>query len=200
MRFCLPFAAFSCLLAAGCGEQNQEIKTYRVAKPGDAKAPDGKAGPAAAEDAGGPYRILGAMFPADDPQWFFKVTGNAAELTTAEKEFDAFLATVRVPTGPKNPPQYDLPAGWTSAGKSGMRADTLKFGPGGKFEMSVIASVGGVDGNLARWAGQVGSDADRAKSTREVTGNDGVKGLRVDLTGPKNPAGAMGGPFSGGQK
>jgi hypothetical protein len=199
MRSCLPSAVVFCLLAAGCGEPNQEIKTYRVAKPNDVKAPDGKSGPAV--DTGGPYRILGAMFPADDPQWFFKVTGKADELAAVEKEFDTFLATVRFPNGPKNPPLYDLPAGWTSAGKSGMRADTLKFGPGGKFEMSVIASVGGVDGNLARWAEQqLGTTVDKAKQTREVTTASGAKGLRVDMTGPKNPAGAMGGPFSGGQK
>jgi hypothetical protein len=193
------------LFAAGCGGGDESIKTYRVARPDDAK-PAGGATPAGTSPAarpaaeGGPYRILGAMFPADNPQWFFKLVGKADELAAVEKEFDTFLAGVKFPGGFGSPPAYDLPAGWTSAGKSGMRADTLKFGPGGKLEMSVIPSVGGVEGNLTRWAGQVGSDADKAKATREVTAAGGVKGLRVDLVGPKNPSGAMtGGPFSGGK-
>ena len=80
-----------------------------------------------------------------------------------------------------------------------MRADTIRFGPADSpLEMTVIAAMGGPKENVDRWAGQLGAKADFAKATKEITTAGGVKGLRVDVTGPKNPAGA-GGPFMGGR-
>jgi hypothetical protein len=173
------------LVSLGCGP-NEPIRTYEVPKP------EGT-GPA-----GGDFRILGAMFPADDPQWFFKLTGKADALAAHEAEFDKFLASVRFPAGPEKPPAYDLPDGWRSEGPRGMRADTVRFGPADSpLELTVIAAMGGAQENVKRWAGQLGTTTDFARDTREITTKEGVKGVRVDLTGPKDPG--AGGPFMGGR-
>jgi hypothetical protein len=58
--------------------------------------------------------------------------------------------------------------------------------------------MGGPKENVDRWAGQLGTKTDFAKATKEITTAGGIKGLRVDLTGPKDPAGA-GGPFMRGR-
>ena len=39
----------------------------------------------------GPYRLLGAMVPADDPVWFFKLSGGTDDLTKVEAGFDEHL-------------------------------------------------------------------------------------------------------------
>ncbi len=189
VRFTAPLAAVGLLALIGCGPSD-EVRTYQV--------PKSKEKEAAEPAAGGEYRILGAMFPADGPAWFFKLTGKADALAAHQDEFDKFLASVKFPDGPSKPPAYDLPAGWKSSGPQGMRADTIRLGPADQpLELTVIAAMGGAQENVKRWAGQLGTTADFGKATREITTAGGVKGLRVDLTGPKNPAGA-GGPFMGG--
>jgi hypothetical protein len=183
-RLSVPLVALGLLAQFGCGP-GEGVRSYTVPKPNE------KAEPEAGK---GDYRILGAMFPADKPAWFFKLIGKADELAAQEAAFDKFLASVKFPDGPDKPPAYDLPDGWKSDGPRGMRADTIRVG---SLEMSVIAAMGGPKENVDRWAGQLGTKMDYAKATKEITAAGGVKGLRVDLTGPKNPAGA-GGPFMGG--
>jgi hypothetical protein len=189
-RLVAPLVALGRLTLVGCGP-SEEVRSYTVPKSND---------PAAAPAAGqGDYRILGAMFPADEPAWFFKLTGKADALAAHEAAFDKFLASVKFPDGPAKPPTYDLPDGWKSEGPRGMRADTIRFGPADSpLEMTVISAMGGPKENVDRWAGQLGAKADFAKATKEISTAGGVKGLRVDVTGPKNPAGA-GGPFMGGR-
>ncbi|OWK34700.1 hypothetical protein FRUB_09542 [Fimbriiglobus ruber] len=179
-------------LTPACRPQ-EEIRTYEVKK-----LPE----PSVETPTGGEYQILGAMFPAAEPVWFFKATGKTEVLSEYQAAFDQFLATVRFPNGPDKPPVYDLPAGWKSTGKAdSIRLDTVQFGPADKpLEMTLIQASGGVTANVNRWAGQVGATADAAKSTREITTTAGVKGLRVSLTGPKSPSGGpmMRGPMMGG--
>jgi hypothetical protein len=161
---------------AGCADPD-DIKTTKVPKsPADAKAP-------AAE-----YRILGAVFPADDPVWFFKLTGPEAKLAEHEAGFDEFLKSVRFPNGLKNGPLWDLPAGWREGPPRQMRYATVLVGPDPRpLELSVSSATGGLKANLDRWAGQVGA-ADAANATKELTTTAGAKGLRIDLRGPKDPA------------
>ncbi len=193
----LVLTAAGLFAAAGCGERDGGVKVHTAPKPAGAGPVNASAADAPAAD-GTQYRILGAMFPADDPQWFFKLTGKADDLKPHEAGFDALLKSVRFPNGLKSPPVWTLPDGWTDTGPSGMRAATIKFGPADRpQEISVMQAMGGVKGNVDRWAGQVGATADAtAKATTEVTSEAGAKGLRVDLTGPKNPsAGGMTPPF-----
>jgi hypothetical protein len=197
---CLPrcgvaLSALAGLFAlAGCG-QREQIRSYDVAKTSQ------KAGETATT--GGEYRILGAMFPADEPKWFFKLTGPADALAAHQTEFDQFLKSVRFPDGAGKPPKYDLPAGWKSAGPRDVGGititDTITFGPAERpLKMTVTPAMGGVKANVQRWAGQVGGTADPTKSTHEITTASGVKGVRVDVSGPKNPT-MGGGPFMRGR-
>jgi hypothetical protein len=186
IRLAVPLAALALI---GCGP-SEEVRSYSVPKSNEPAAP------AASQ---GDYRILGAMFPADEPVWFFKLTGKVDALAAHEAAFDKFLASVKFPGGPSKPPTYDLPDGWKSEGPRAMRADSIRLGPADSpLELSVSSAGGGAEGNVQRWADQVGSGADFAKATKEITTASGVKGLRVDVTGPKDPA-AAGGPFMRGR-
>jgi hypothetical protein len=175
------------LVPAGCGG-GDGVNSYTVPKTTDSSKKDiGDPAPAA----GGEYRILGAMFPADNPQWFFKFTGPADALTPHEAGFDKLLASVSLP--PDGSPEFTTPEGWTRGpGRAGIVIATLRT-PDGKYEVTITSSTGGVVPNLKRWAiDQLGAASfgaeDVAKCSKTVDAK-GVKGLRVDLRGPKNPAG-----------
>lgn len=195
----LTVAALS-LLAVGCGG-GDGVEKYNVPKTtesGRGPAGDPHAGLNAPPAAGGNYRILGAMYPAGQPGWFwfFKFAGPADQIGAQEANFDALAKSVKFGANPKAVPTFDLPAGWERSGPRDlgvMRFDeVLKVGG---LECTISTAGGGAEGNVSRWAGQVG--AGPANPT-EFDAN-GVKAMRVDLRGPNNPVGGMGGrpPFAG---
>src|SRR5262245_51897657 len=105
------------------------------------------------------YRILGGIFPADQPAWFFKLTGRDDELAKYSEEFNKLMQSVSLPNGPQNMPDWTLPEGWRHGGANPakMASETILFGPENKpFTITVTRAMGGLDENLARWAGQVG--------------------------------------------
>jgi hypothetical protein len=171
------------LFACGCGG-GDNIETYKVPKTTETE-----------------YRILGAMYPADDPGWFFKFAGPTEQIAQYEADFDKLLDSVTLPPGDAAP-TFTVPEGWSRGpGRAGIVEATART-PDGKFEVTLTSSKGGVDGNLQRWAiQQLGLPAfgpeDKAKATRVIDAKGG-KGLRVDLRGPKNPAAARG-PMMGGK-
>lgn len=173
------------LFALGCAG-GDGVQTYTAPKTEDA--------PKAA--AVSEYRILGAMYPADSPEWFFKLPGAAEDLTKYEADFDKLLASVSLP--PNGPPKFDAPEGWkVGPGRAGIVVATIKT-PDGKYEVTVTSSTGGVEPNLRRWAvDQLGQKSfgpqDLATATKTIDAK-GVKGLRADLRGPNNPA-PKGGPM-----
>lgn len=178
--------------ATGC-QGREEVKSYTVPK-----EPAGP-GPGAAA---GEYRILGAIFPADAPAWFFKLQGTAAQVAAAEPLFEQVVKSVRFPMGLDQPPEFDVPEGARRGGGrmvAGIRIhDTIQFGPDGP-EATVTASGGDLLMNVNRWAGQVGhptlTPASLSANTTLFPANN-VEGRRVDLRGPRNPATrGMGGPF-----
>ena len=60
-----------------------------------------------------------------------------------------------VPTKPA-PVRYDVPEGWTDGGASGIRLATLLIGdPAGQREVTIIPASGTLEGNVARWQGQL---------------------------------------------
>jgi hypothetical protein len=196
---CRPLSALVLLavVATGC-QQDDGVRKYTGTKPAAPLAAS------AEQEASGTYRILGAVFPTDEPIWFFKLTGPADVLAAEEAKFDEFLASVRFPNGVRNPPLWDLPEGWREGPQKAMRYATILLGPSDKpMEMSISQVGGGLQANIDRWADQLGmpgSKADLATATKAVTTTSGAKGLRVDLTGPKNPAaGGMMPPFMGGR-
>lgn len=180
------------LFAAGCGSEDG-VKSYRVPKSTDREAKP--------EPVGGGYRLLGAMFPADDPVWFFKFSGPADQVAKYEADFEKIAASVKLTPGDK-PPEFTLPDGWKRGGPrgGGIVAETAKT-PDGALELTVSQSGGGVGQNLSRWVGQIGlksGPGDREKYTRPIEAAGG-KGLLVDLKGPKNPATSRG-PMMGGPR
>jgi hypothetical protein len=201
VRVVVPTVLFVSL-GAGCGG-GEGIRSYTVPRTTE---PGGK-GPAAGE-----YRILGAIYPADNPVWYFKFAATAEQVEKYEAEFDRLAATVRLQKTAEALPEFKVPEGWTrtgprtvSRGVISTRIDeTLRFGPPeAPLEITVtFVPGGGVLQNVGRWADQVGvprpKQADLDKYTRELPA-DGGKGLRVDLRGPRNPATPTGGPMSGGR-
>jgi len=177
--------ACAALLAAGCGS-NDQIRSYNVPR-----ASERESGPES-----GDYQLLGAMFPADDPRWFFKLSGRSEQLAKYEADFDKLLASVKVQPGDK-PPEFTLPEGWKRGGGRGtFVAETVKL-PDPSLEITITQSQGGVSGNLNRWVGQIGlkpTADDREKYTKTFDAAGGGKGVRVDLKGPKDPA-TMRGPM-----
>jgi hypothetical protein len=170
-------SAFAVLLfaLAGCGEP--DVRTYTAPKPHPAPADFG-------------FRILGAMVPAEEPVWFFKMTGPATDVNAQEAAFDAFLASVTFPDGPGKPPKWTVPEGVKVGPPKEFRFATLIFGGDNPAELSVSEAKGGKDANLTRWAGQVGT-TDTAKATAPIKVG-GLPAVKVTMTGPKNPgAGGM---------
>ncbi len=80
--------------------------------------------------------------------------------------------------------EYDLPAGWTDVGASGMRLATLRTGSGDAAdagEITIIPASGTLQGNAARWQEQLtpGADPDlvaRAMENAETVPVNGVEG------------------------
>lgn len=157
-----------------------------------------KSGPAAE------YRILGAIYPADNPVWYFKLTGTAAELAKHEADFDKFAASVKLkPDG--SVPDFKLPDGWARGGPRSVSRmgvtvtfdETVKFGPN---ELTISKAEGGTLQNVDRWAKQVGIPGVTPDTLKQYTREfaaDGTKGVRVDVVGKSNPAG---GPMMGGKR
>ena len=173
-------------LAAGCGGGDEGVRSYTVPRSSDRGE---KAGQAAAE--AGDNRILGAAYPADNPVWYFKFTGTAADVAKYEADFDKLAASVKLQGDAV--PAFALPEGWTLGGPRDVSRGgvTVRFEQtirAGDSEITVSRAGGGLRENVARWARQVGYPApfNLPAYTREFQA-DGVKGVRVDVKGPVNP-------------
>ncbi len=197
-RFVRALPGLLLIALIGCAPE-ETIQTYDV--------------PQAAEYGGrrplaGDYRILGAMFPAEEPIWFLKFAGRADQVAQFQPEFDNLLKTIRLTPEKEGaqtiePPTFVAPANWTRTGPRLVARDgitlrifeTLRFGPPETpMEITLTRSGGSTLDNIGRWATQVGlpqpTIEDLSKYTRVVSG-DGLAVLRVDLAGPTNPSGGM---------
>ena len=186
----LRFAALAALAlgSSGCGG-DESIRTSTAPHRAQPTVKDPPTRPPMPTE-GGQYRLLGAMFPPDKPIWFFKLTGPASEVEKFAADFDTFAASVQV-KDTTTLPGFTLPAGWYRGGpREGFVrvAETIRF-PGSTLELTIIQATGDTAGNVTRWMGQVGQTGDPAKFSQTFDAV-GVKGLRVDVTGPKNPVGA----------
>ncbi len=190
----LPFAVlFAAAAAVGCGG-GDGIHSYTVPRATEATG----------KEATGPYRLLGAMIPADEPIWFFKLSGPTDGLTKYEGGFDQLVSSIRY-KDEKSVPEFAVPEGWKLGGprtssKMGMtvKVDQTVQLPDPSLELTVSTSGGGVGQNLDRWVGMLGQKAgasDRARFAKVVEAAGG-KVLRIDIRGPKNPN-ASGGPMMG---
>jgi hypothetical protein len=181
------------------------VKTYKVAAPDDKVKPDDKkAGggdaPPPADTGAAKVRLLGAIIPAGGGSSFFvKFVGPIDKVTAAEKDFDAFLSSIRVPGEGNKPVSWTVPAGWKEAPARQMRVVTLQKEDGSAPDMYISDPfAGGLLSNVNRWRkGDVGiaevTEAELPDSIKEVTLGT-LKAHRVDLRGPGGKGG-MGGPF-----
>ncbi|MFM9058175.1 MAG: hypothetical protein ACKOSQ_03440 [Planctomycetaceae bacterium] len=65
--------------------------------------------------------------------------------------------------------RYDVPAGWSDKGRSGMRLATLAIGdPADGHEVTVIPASGTLRGNVERWQAQLDADAADAERAAAV--------------------------------
>lgn len=189
MRIAVVVVGVWCL--PGCTEQ-EPIRTTQVPK---SQEPDA----ATAKE----YRIIGAMFPAEEPVWFFKLAAPAEDLDAIAADFEKMLGTVRFPNGTKNLPIWDMPEGWKSGGENPakMATDTIVI-PVGKGEVvaTVTRAGGDTPSNVKRWADQVGmasfNPMDLSSCTKPLATTP--PGLWTDVRGPKNPNVSRG-PFMGGR-
>lgn len=188
----LVVVLFVAAAVVGCG-QPTGVRATNVPRAAEPTAKDGAH----------PYRMLAAMVPADDPVWFFKLSGPTDVLTKHEAGFDQLVASIRY-KDEKTPPEFAAPEGWKLGGPRGAGmvkvAQTVKL-PDPAFEVTLVASGGGVGQNLDRWVGMLGLKpglSDQARFTKAVDAAGG-KVLRVDIRGPKNPN-AGGGPMTMGKR
>ena len=184
MRISAAFVVVALSTLIGCGDSDK-TKTYTVPKADEAKP----AVPGVATT--GDFRIVGAIFPNDEPQWFFKLIGKSDALAPYTADLEKLFKTVRFPKGFKELPEWDLPAGWKNGGAVSISAETIQFGPAeSPFTMTVTSATGGMTANVGRWAGQVGvknfTPEKMAQYTKEIAAKN-VKGLMVDMSGPTNP-------------
>jgi hypothetical protein len=94
--------AAALLLFVWTGCDRPEIQEYKVKRVAGA--------PAEAEAGGEPVRLLGAVFPRDGTNWFFKLIGPGEEVKQVEGEVNEFLRSVRFEGS--EPPQYKAPEAW----------------------------------------------------------------------------------------
>lgn len=173
----LVIALFSLVLAAtlvGCKDEGS-IRVYNVPKltnPENAAANTGRGSHTGHNHPGHNHgditvRMVGAIIPRADRVWFFKAMAPEplikAEVETIRQLIEnvKFVANVGGDESePRELPQWELPKGWTNAGKSGMRYDTITIGSAAHpIELTVTPlgpGSGDVTANVQRWAGQVG--------------------------------------------
>ena len=165
----------------GCGG-GDDVNSYKVPKTTEKEKKD-----LGAE--AGEYRMLGAMYPADNPVWFFKFGGPVDVVAKSEVDFDKLLASVKFTDGKLD---FTPPEGWQRGpGRSGGVVATVKSADG-KQEVSLTHLPGmaaGVEGNLTRWLGQIGlkPGPDDVKTYTKAVESNGVKGVRVDLERSERP-------------
>jgi len=185
------FGALACVLLAGCGGGDDGgIKTYRVATPqerdkprelpngGDAPVPDGPP----------KVRFLGAVIPdGKDRSYFVRFSGPIEQIDAHEKDFDAFLNSIRVPGEGGKPVSWTVPAGWKEGPGNSARVVTIE--KAGAPVLYISQPFGGdLLQNVNRWRlDPVGlrefTEAELPTVTREIA-LGATKAYRVDMRGP----------------
>ena len=157
-------------------------------------------------------RMLAAIIPHGDQQWFFKVTGPADEVAKHAEAFTALIKSVRFSDDAGTKPKWTLPEGWQETPGSGMRFATLRLGSSAEpLDLTVISlPTKGADqsaytlDNVNRWRGQLQLPPIDKAQLGELAVElklDGATAITVDLVGIQAPGGGMGrAPFAGGQR
>lgn len=201
-------AVLPCLLLAGCGG-DEGVKTYRVAAPDDKgqKANPGDTGnnPEPVPVPTGPdkVRFLGAAIPAGDGTNYFVrfwEPFTIEKIDPLEKDFDAFLNSIRVPGEGGKAISWTVPPGWkevpTPPKSVGFRLVTIQKADGSSPDLYIsTATAGSLLSNVNRWRTDfVGipavTEAQLPGVVKEIQ-LGGIKAYRVDFRGPGGKGGAM---------
>ena len=188
------------LLAAGCGSQ-EPIRSYTVTKP---EVIDPSLASAAAVAEPQPQQILGAIVLLEDAGWFFKLTGDPAQVEPKRSDFLTFVKAVRFSAAGE--PTWDVPGGWKELPGDQFRFATLQIPADPKpLELAVsllpkkVADNEFVLVNVNRWRGQVGldpTDQDELAKASETFPVDGHDTKFVSLVGESAGGGMGGAPFA----
>lgn len=154
-------------------------------------------------------RMLGAIVPQGDKNWFFKLTGSKQTVAGVVDTFRQFVQSIRFSAGPgSGNPTWKLPEGWTQKPGSDMRYATIEIaGESKPMELTVIPlprdpgddDTPGVLANVNRWRGQLSLlplAADELPKQTEQIEVAGIKVTLVDYEGTLTGAGMA--PFAGG--
>jgi hypothetical protein len=153
--------ALSFIALAGCRPED-EVRTYRIAKPADAASEPPAAAPAPEPTVKPPSgeptdRMIGSIVPGPSQAWFFKAVGPKAAIDGAADAITEFLGSVRLDG---DQPKWETPAGWTEDQAGGMRLATLKI-PAGADAAPIEMSVIGLPLVGEDWDAQVLDNANR---------------------------------------
>lgn len=152
-------------------------------------------------------RMLAAMVPRADENWFFKVVGPRDAVDTIEPTFRAFVQEVDFEGGV--PDLEDLPSGWRRAGEKPMRYASIDIPTKRKqLDLSISRLPRQEDWdqevgmNVNRWRDQVGLEPSEEKwagaEPLEVAASEQT-GVWVDLVGEAGAQStSMTPPFAGG--
>jgi len=206
-RICI--AALLALLS-GCGG-GDEIARYTVSKPelvdptlvAKSKASAAVGQPAAAAST---QQTLGLIVPIGNGSWFFKLTGEKADVEPQYEAFVQFVSSIKFSHGSDPKPSWTLPEGWKELPGSQFRFATIRLpeDSGVKpLEISVSVAGGEVLANINRWRGQLNLktiSADELATTTKTLDVDGHEARLVSLvgTGSGTMSGAPFAPFASG--
>ncbi len=181
----VALVGLAALVLSGC-QQDEEIRRYQVPKPPTFPEPPAK------------VRMLAAILPHGERTWFFKLTGPAAVVGQQAEAFDRFIQSVRFTDDKDKPVDWTAPEGWEKVPNrsNSLALATFRVGPkDDPAELTVSAAGGSLLANVNRWRGQIGlkpiAENGLDKVTKPLDVN-GVKGTRVDLSGPGGKGGGMG--------
>jgi len=189
------------LLVAGC--YREQITSYTVKKP-ELIDPTLAAAAAAAQPR--PQQTLGAIVLLEDAGWFFKLSGDPAQVEPQRGAFVNFLKSLQFAGSPEPQPQWDLPEGWSELPGNQFRFATLRLpASAGPLEITVTTLPRGetpaeeyVLANINRWRGQVGQppiSAAELASTTETFKVGEFDTTFVSLVGETTGGGMPGAPF-----
>jgi hypothetical protein len=169
-------------LLCGCAPR-ESVVSYTVSKP-------------VAKD-----RMLAAIIDRGSQDWFFKLAGPDALVSTHRETFQTFLESIRFAKEQPSVPSWDLPEGWTQEQGSAMRHATIRI-PSGEttLELTVVTlpriendETRFLLSNINRWRGQMGlspmDPADLPASVTKLKLEEG-SAVMVNLVGNLTP-GAM---------
>ena len=150
---------------------------------------------------GAPGRLLGAMLPAGERTWIFKVSGPEVFVSGHVEAVRSFIEKVRLEG---TVPKFEVPAGWKEQAAGPMRYKTFVVDsttqPRVELAISELPGDQDVAANIQRWRGQL-----KMEKVSDDKALEGVVDLKtpagtakwVDLKGTYSPDGMMP-PFAGG--